>query len=109
MDTEVIGARAQLSETNAKAQRKDIAELQAELDKHRWIRVGERLPKQKGWYWVCYGRYHPPTANRQLWGGKWEVGIVLGRQRDIDAITHWKEIILPELEAAIEKAKENKP
>lgn len=72
-----------------------ISKLQDKLNKHRWIPVGERLPEVKGWYWVYYGRYRPPSTHCQLWDKKWEIGLVLGRQQDIDAITHWKPTSLP--------------
>ena len=72
---------------------------QAELDKHRWIPVTERLPKE-GYLWFCYEKtgytydgYYQPQYKL------WEMFDPCGGYSKIDVgspPTHWKEIILPD-------------
>lgn len=76
---------------NLKEQRKQLqaenAKLKAELEKHRWISVEERLPEETGYYQVL--RYHNPyPTTREYYK---EEGWI---SRDV--VTHWKPIILPE-------------
>ncbi len=73
-------------------------QLQTELDKHRWIPVTERLPKE-GYVWFCYEKtgytydgYYQPQYKL------WEMFDPCGGYSKIDVgspPTHWKEIILP--------------
>ncbi|MCK5017486.1 MAG: DUF551 domain-containing protein [Candidatus Peribacteraceae bacterium] len=63
-----------------------IKRLQAELDKHRWIPVEEKLPKGAN-VLVCW-----ESGNiSQAICADWEFSAMGG-----DRITHWKPIILPE-------------
>lgn len=59
--------------------------LQAELDKHRWIPVCERLPEKQGNYLVINSNV--PMFFR--WFGKTE-------QWGITSVTHWKPLLLPQ-------------
>jgi len=64
-----------------------ISQLQAELDKHRWIPVSEGLPKESGEYQVI-GEPNPRPTTRRFWSGDktWS---------SYRTITHWKPITLP--------------
>ena len=76
-----------------------IEQLQAELDKHRWISVKERPPKVKhrnhsdfhivsdGKEWTI-ASYHFPYERWETSNSPHDLGM--------EAITHWKPIILPE-------------
>ena len=64
-----------------------ISELQAELDKHRWIPVVERLPETTGAYQVIRKiNDYPSTRMYNVHNKDW---------RSNDIVTHWKPIILP--------------
>jgi len=60
--------------------------LRAELDKHRWIPVSERLPEKAGYYQCFRHDNRFPTTREYLGGGEWVSG---------DTVTHWKPIVLP--------------
>ena len=87
----------------AQKYRKRIAELQAKLDKHRWIPVEERLPNKDGFYLVFPSIENCPALYYQ---GDWHwydhtddaICETIGHNMDepIPIITHWKPIILPE-------------
>ena len=62
-----------------------IQQLEAELDKHRYIPVIERLPKFGQWILTYNPKYKPKVS----------VNIEAG-DRNRDDYTHWKPIILPE-------------
>ena len=67
-----------------------IKQLQAELNKHRWIPVSERLPEKTGWYFVygldtvTTGRFIVCKKTPNIWVG------------GADFVDYWKPIILPE-------------
>ncbi len=67
----------------------EIDQLKAELEKHRWIPVSERLPKESGYYQVIRKGNGWPTTRIFYVGDKpeWTSG---------DIVTHWKDVILPE-------------
>ncbi len=72
-------------------------QLQAELEKHRWIPVSERLPNKEKEVSILAGDCRTPyIANALLKGGTWHIrhpnGIILVASWEI---THWKPIILP--------------
>ncbi len=83
-----------------KEQAQRIAELESALEKHRWIPISERLPKNVATVWVllnakavdslapALGFYGEMEENN--WG--WE----LFGQGILSEVTHWKPIILPE-------------
>ncbi len=60
--------------------------LKTELETHRWIPVGERLPEENGFYQTYGSTLSPPGTNYyddKGWASAYK-------------ITHWKPIILPE-------------
>jgi len=75
---------------------KEIKQLKAELDKHRWIPVSEEpIPKDSGQYLVCNMRQggvkrliNWDTIHHQ-WGS---YGVPISSPQD----THWMPIILPD-------------
>lgn len=87
--------------------RKRIEELRAELDKHRWIPVTERLPemlsKEKGWSktvlvfgggkvglaWFVGKCYNNPKDNYDYWASDFHTSDTFP-----ETITHWKPIYL---------------
>lgn len=71
-----------------------ILQLQAELDKHRWIPVEERLPESEGYYLAAEdGRFGEYWYSKL---GGWQHGDRKTSYSCADCITHWKPIILPE-------------
>ena len=69
--------------------KQQIASLKAELEKHRWIPVSERLPESRGFRQVTDGL------------SVWSTSFVVDKQKFYKAnniITHWREIDLPESE-----------
>ena len=89
---ETIGEAMDMVRTNAKMAIDSATEqLQAELDKHRWIPVAERLPEKHDMYDVSDGR--------RKWEHLW-IKMFKGWRKDgmlhYESITHWKPIILPE-------------
>lgn len=79
-----------------------ILELEAEIEKHRWIPVNERLPEETGVYLVLPFHEHCPT----LWyqdGWYWydhqddAISDTFGHNSDepLFEVTYWKPIILP--------------
>ena len=82
---------AQAAKTFAR-DNKIIIDLQAELDKHRWIPVSERLPEVKKVVWVMDYRRNT-----------WQAELLIGKQfyseetqHELYEVTHWKPITLPE-------------
>jgi len=81
----------------AQAYRKRIKQLQAELDKHRWIPVEERLPKRhkvkeyrSNMVLVC--------GDNEAWRACWRYDYNQWMNADFYGLqkpTHWKPIILP--------------
>ncbi len=77
-----------------KVQQKEIKQLQAELDFHRWVPVAERLPED--------GRSILLYCNKLITTGYWDDGQwqIYGskspREYYQKDITHWRLIILPE-------------
>ncbi len=63
-------------------------QLQAELDKYRWIPVSERLPKNANAVLLVWRNYFYIGCCR---GGKFYIAGELYTE-----VTHWKPIILPE-------------
>ncbi len=61
--------------------------LQAEVEQHRWIPVGERLPEESGEYLVVRKGNRYPTTREYEKGMGWVTH---------DIVTHYKPIILPE-------------
>ena len=58
----------------------------AGLEKHRWIPVSERLPKESGYYQI---NQYPTTreySTKSLVGNQWYSN---------DTVTHWKPIMKP--------------
>ena len=73
--------------------RAHVDELEEELNKHRWIPVGERLPEHESKVLVSDGRYC--WTDRYRYGkGRWEC-LIPGGGDNVE-YTHWKPIILPE-------------
>ena len=71
--------------------REYVDELQAELDKHRWIPVEERLPEKQDMYDVSDGR--------RKWEHLWIKTLKCWRKDGslhYESITHWRLRILPE-------------
>ncbi len=74
-----------------------ILETEAELDKHRWIPVSERLPKDDHQVWILYdiseytyNAYYDSVYNN------WHIFDYSGGYKKAeDKPTHWKPIILP--------------
>ena len=69
---------------------KYIEQLQAELEKHRWIPVSERLPESSGVVLVLLSDGNIIQAISAYW--------VNYKGWLNQSITHWKPIILPEPE-----------
>ncbi len=69
---------------------KEIGELQAQLAKHRWIPVSERLPENTGDYQVSNGIW----IERIWWDKEW-IEQDGSRWPYAKKITHWKPITLP--------------
>jgi len=64
----------------------EVGKLQAELNKHRWIPVSERLPEKNGRYWV--------TDNITAWVSHFSIYTgVFSYEKFL--IGYWKPIILP--------------
>ena len=75
-----------------------VEQLQAELDKHRWIPVRERLPEEHEDIVVCYKHHfnqqsfpNMPDALRII-----DTSYYKDRFELEEEVTHWKPIILPE-------------
>ena len=72
-------------------------QLQAELDKHRWIPVSEKLPEESGAYLVMLNYLHPRNLSIKMRHPAVESffhdDAMWGTEK---AITHWKPIILPD-------------
>lgn len=71
---------------------KRIKELEAQLEKHRWIPVSERLPEKTGEYQVVRKINQYPTtreysADSLMW-------------HSFEIVTHWRPIILLEQDAS---------
>jgi hypothetical protein len=80
-----------------------IKGLEAELEKHQWVSVEERLPEGD----TGPGDIHVATYHRYgNWGQAWfKIGInkcwwVDSNNLSISTPTHWKSIILPSPETA---------
>lgn len=71
--------------------------LQAELEKHRWIPVSERLPEMSGQYLVMLNYDHPQNLSIHMKhpavASYFKDDALWGTEKHI---THWKPIILPE-------------
>ncbi len=73
-------------------------QLQAELDKHRWIPVSERLPVNIATVWILLNAKATDSLSPSMGfygenenGWEWEIlGVGI-----LDEVTHWKPIILP--------------
>ncbi len=76
-------------------------QLQAELDKYRWIPVEERLPEKEGYYLTKYKGDGRQKLNKKAWiraypfWGIFKENWIYKRPTKY-SITHWKPIILPE-------------
>lgn len=77
--------------------REKIADLQSQLDKHRWIPVEQGLPEVKKPVWVV-------DYKRNVW----QAELLINQrfyseetQHELHTITHWQEIILPEKEKGL--------
>ncbi len=91
---ETIGEAMDMIRTNAKMAIDSATEqLQAELAKHRWISVGERLPEHERKVLVTDGRYFW-TDRYQYDKDRWE-NLIPGGGDNVE-YTHWRPIILPE-------------
>ena len=80
--------------TQVKLQKDRIGELQAALEKYRWIPVGERLPPRYKWVRASNGTMEVKAkriANNEWFGP--QVTTLLSAK-----IKYWQEIILPESE-----------
>ena len=80
-----------------------IEQLQAELEKHRWIPVSERLPKDDGQVWILYEKtgytYNAFYDQNVLHFSQktWQIFDYSGGYKKAEVEpTHWKPIILPE-------------
>ena len=81
-------ARSTLTTANAR-----IAELQAELDKHEWISVHERLPEDDNIYEVCFNGGAITVATLHDDGEWYEV--MWGGQpppQPLLRVTDWREV-----------------
>ncbi len=75
----------------AKCDAARVEQLEAELDKHRWIPVSERLPKDE-YSILAYGNDgfgYKIVANTSY-------NLEFKKFRILSKVTHWKPIILPE-------------
>ena len=77
-------------------------ELEAELDKHRWIPVSEKLPEDDSQVWICYEKtgytYNAYYDQNVLHFSQktWQIFDYSGGYRKAEVNpTHWKPIILP--------------
>ena len=66
--------------------RAEKVKLKAELEKHRWIPVEERLPEKSGHY-LTLGQFSTIPQTTKYRDNWWSA---------LDAVTHWKPVILPE-------------
>ena len=69
-----------------------VAQLQAELDKHRWIPVEEGLPKEENIGYLIKIQHMCPFV--ATFGGDCFFDGIRGY--NLESITHWKPIFLPE-------------
>ncbi len=101
---ECDATRVEQLETELERQKNISANMEkcylAEYNKHRWIPVSERLPWEKGRYFICEKDLHELRC-RELWfqDGKWFHGNKTSLYSSFgtkERITHWKPIILPE-------------
>ena len=80
--------------------------LTAELELHRWISVSERVPKSPTQYQCCYAPYGsdlPQMYFATTWSKK--KGFFLEDGKQVFP-THWKPIILPQINPKLLKATE---
>lgn len=89
-----------------------IQQLQAELDKYRWIPVEEGLPKKTGSYLVLPYHKHCPTLWYQkgwYWYNAFDdcVESELPNNEPLPKVTHYRPIILPP-EQALNAGQEGK-
>ncbi len=67
-----------------------VKQLQAELEKHRWIPVSERLPEEKECDEILFINEGLVEAGEFKNGLFWD-----NNGRSFDKVTHWKPIYLP--------------
>ena len=72
----------------------DVAKLQEEIEKHRWLPVEERLPENEKKVMVTNGRYTWTDCYSPSCKG-WKNLILGGGDLVLVEYTHWKPIILP--------------
>jgi len=83
-DLDIIDGYIALTETQAKK----IEQLKKEIEKHRWILVSERLPKEKGYINVANAKLQIPRS--------WYWTNTNAEADRLKAFyTHWKPIVLP--------------
>lgn len=90
-----IGSLGKLN--GEKAER--IKDLEAELEQHRWIPVGERLPEKTGYYLIiCASEGYNEHRWWQFWyqDGWYEYNKIDDCIDDTErTVTHWKPISKP--------------